>query len=350
MAIRLIEVISLLNEHDLDPVLHGDDLEFSEMSAASAIKAGTLICSEDEQHLNKINDPTPVALVTSPALAESLKDQLPTIGCNHVSLAHTLIRLAFFDDHFDLGFAEGIHPTAVIDDTARIPSDAAIGPHVVIGANVIMGNHAQIAAQCTIGNDTQIGEHCRLFPNTTIGPWVRLGDRVIIKAGSTIGGEGFGFVSDEHHNHHRLPHQGGVSIADDVVVGAGCNIDCATYGETRIGKGTRLDAHCHIAHNVCIGENCLIVAQTGIGGSATIGDRVVVSGQAAISDHKTVGNDVTLVHRAGVTQDITEPGVYASTPTQPIKNYLRNIAIFQKLSDLRNRVARLEKKQKSGPR
>ena len=132
-------------------------------------------------------------------------------------------------------------------------------------------------------------------------------------------------------------------IEDDVLLGAQCNIDRATWGETRIRTGCKLDAFCHIAHNVDVGADCIIVAQAGIAGSTTLGKRVTISGQCAIIDHVTIADDVVLLHRPGVINDIDEPGVYAGAPVQPIKDYFRNMAVANKLTDLRKQVRQLEK-------
>ena len=127
------------------------------------------------------------------------------------------------------------------------------------------------------------------------------------------------------------------------MVSANSTIDRATYDETRISRGTKIDALCHIAHNVFIDEDCALVAQTGIAGSTRFGKRVLASGQTGVIDHITIGDDVVLVHRAGIPEDILDPGMYAGGPAQPFREYRRNISAFKKLSNLRQRVMQLEK-------
>jgi UDP-3-O-[3-hydroxymyristoyl] glucosamine N-acyltransferase len=126
-------------------------------------------------------------------------------------------------------------------------------------------------------------------------------------------------------------------------VGANCCIDRAAYRTTRIGAGTKLDNLCHIAHNVEIGEDCLLTSMFCVAGSTTIGNRVMMSGQTGIKDHVTICDDVVLVHRAGVTADIDQPGAYAGLPVQPLKDYMRNTAESHMLADLRQRVLTLER-------
>jgi UDP-3-O-[3-hydroxymyristoyl] glucosamine N-acyltransferase len=155
--------------------------------------------------------------------------------------------------------------------------------------------------------------------------------------------EGFGFAQDDKGRSHRIPQTGKVVIEDNVLMGSQCNVDRATWVETRIRAGSKFDALCHVAHNADIGEDCIIVAQTGVAGSSTLGKRVIVSGQSAITDHVSITDDVILVQRAGVINDIDKPGVYAGTPVQPVKDYFRNSAVAHKLVELRKQVRKLEK-------
>ncbi len=149
---------------------------------------------------------------------------------------------------------------------------------------------------------------------------------------------------DEKGRNHRIPQLGRVVVEDWVSIGAACCIDRGTYGETRIGAGTKLDNFCHIAHNVEIGRDCLLTAGFIVAGSTKIGDRVIASGQAGVLDHLEICDDVVLVRRAGVVEDIDQPGTYAGLPAEPLSSYMKNRAVLMKLSDLRKRVRQLEKK------
>ena len=144
---------------------------------------------------------------------------------------------------------------------------------------------------------------------------------------------------------HPIPQTGNVVLGDRVRVGANCCIDRAAYRTTRIGAGTKLDNLCRIAHNVQIGEDCLLTSMFCVAGSTTIGNRVISSGQTGVLDHVQVCDDVVLVHRAGVTGDIDQPGTYAGLPVQPLKDYLRNTAVVRLLGELRQRLLALERAQ-----
>ena len=201
-------------------------------------------------------------------------------------------------------------------------------------------------ANSVVEYGTSIGNYTVIHPGVIIGYKSVIGDRVIIKSNSVIGSEGFGFAQDANKKSHRIPQTGIVVIEDDVVIGAGNCIDRAAYDTTKIGRGTKFDNLCHVAHNVQIGEDCLLTAGFVVAGSTKIGNRVIASGQTGILDHLNITDDCVFVHRAGVTENIEQPGIYAGLPVLPLKTYLKNTAIFRKLDELRKTVMGLEKRLK----
>jgi UDP-3-O-[3-hydroxymyristoyl] glucosamine N-acyltransferase len=198
-------------------------------------------------------------------------------------------------------------------------------------------------AGAVVEHDAQIGRNVVMHPNAVVGYGCTVGDDVVIGGGAVIGSEGDGFAQDARGRSHAIPQTGNVVLEDRVRVGANCCIDRAAYGSTRIGAGTKLDNLCHIAHNVQIGEDCLLTSMFCVAGSTTIGNRVMASGQSGAIDHLTICDDVVLVHRAGVTTSIDQPGAYAGLPAQPLKEYTRNTAVFRMLGDLRQRLLALER-------
>jgi UDP-3-O-[3-hydroxymyristoyl] glucosamine N-acyltransferase len=278
-------------------------------------------------------------------MAEALRDieGLGIVVSDDVKLAHAFMRQAFDDiDYHDHEWPR-IHPRAVIHDSARIPDSATVGPGAVIGRDVTLGERVVVQANAVIETGVMIGDDTLVLAGVFVGRYCRIGKRVRLKPGCVIGAEGFGFARDERKRYHRIPQKGIVVIEDDVLVSANVTIDRATYDETRISRGTKIDALCHLAHNVFIDEDCVLVAHTGISGSSRFGKRVIASGQTGVLDHKTIADDVVLVHRAGVSEDITEPGMYAAGPAQPFREYTRNISVFRKLYSLLQRVRNLEK-------
>ena len=340
---KLSEIAQLLDRHGLLIERLGDDVALSSMSPAQNAASGTLVCVDDAGHTEAVIDAKPGAVIVS----EQLKSQFVghnLIVSSNVRLSHALVRATFFD--YDVRASEwgAQHPSAIIDSSVRVPAGAVIGPGVVVGANASLGENIVLRANTVIEHDTVIGDDTVIHAGVFIGYGCRIGNRVILKPGCVIGAEGFGFVQDDDKKSHRIPQRGIVIIEDDVVVGANCTIDRATYSETRISAGCKLDALCHIGHNVFLDEDCIIVAQSGIAGSTRFGKRVIATGQTGTLDHKTVADDVILVHRCGVTEDIDEAGTYAATPPQPFNEYRRNIATFRKLYELRQRLQKLEKR------
>jgi UDP-3-O-[3-hydroxymyristoyl] glucosamine N-acyltransferase len=149
---------------------------------------------------------------------------------------------------------------------------------------------------CYIGDEVQIGDDTVLYPHVVVMPRVRIGQRVILHPGAVVGGDGFGYVQHEGV-HHKIPQIGTVVIEDDVEIGCHTCIDRATTGETRIGRGTKIDNLVQVAHNVQVGEHCLLVAQVGIAGSTVLEERVVLAGQVGVKDHVRIGRGAVVGHR-----------------------------------------------------
>ncbi len=323
----------------------GEDRIISGIAPIERFDAEDLVFVDHEALVDKLRDHPPAGVVTRPDLCDKVLaiSGLGILVSDNVKLAQALLGQAYRDVHPPQDEWPNPHPAAIIHDSATLPATSRVGPGAVIGKNAVIGERAMIMANAVIEHDVTVGDDSIIHSGVFVGHGCQIGRNVILKPGCVIGAEGFGFAFDSQKRTHRIPQTGIVVIEDDVVIGANCTVDRATYTETRIGRGCKLDALCHIAHNVVLGEDCVIVAQTGIAGSTRFGKRVIATGQTGTLDHKVVTDDVILVHRCGVTEDITEPGTYATTPPQPFREYTRNIATFRKLFDLRQRLQRLEK-------
>ena len=220
---------------------------------------------------------------------------------------------------------ENISSTAVIDPSAVLEDDCVIGPHVVIGRDVRVGARCRIVANVVVMDRCEIGDDCIIYPNCTLREDSRLGQRVILQPGVSIGGDGYGFVHHEGH-HRKIPQLGRVVLEDDVEVGANSTIDRARFSETRVGRGTKIDNLVMLAHNVIVGEDCLLVSQVGVSGSTRLGNRVTLAGQVGTVGHVTVGDDVIVLGKGGITKDVPEAGVYAGMPLKPARLWRRAMA------------------------
>ncbi|UCB54089.1 MAG: UDP-3-O-(3-hydroxymyristoyl)glucosamine N-acyltransferase [Thiotrichales bacterium] len=345
MNLKASEIFESFHAQGIIDDMHGPDTDITRFDPVENCTSSSLVFIDNAEFIDKVIAAKPAAIVTMAKLVESLSPLTTTaiLSSRNVRLAQALIRQAYDDhDHRAIEWPS-IHPAANIHESATIGEDVIIGAGVVIGRDVTIGRGSIIKANCVLEHDVVIGEDCILHPNVVVASGCEIGNRVTLKSGCVIGMEGFGFAQDEKGKSYRIPQTGRVVIEDDVLMGSQCNVDRATWGETRIRAGSKFDALCHIAHNADIGEDCIMVAQTGVAGSSTLGKRVVVSGQCAITDHVTITDDVTLVQRAGVINNIEAPGVYAGTPIQPVKDYFRNSAVAHKLVDLRKQVRQLEK-------
>ncbi|MCD6384468.1 UDP-3-O-(3-hydroxymyristoyl)glucosamine N-acyltransferase [Candidatus Sumerlaeota bacterium] len=248
----------------------------------------------------------------------------------------------------------GVNETAIVGKNVSLGKDVSIGPYTVIGDDAVIGDSALIEAQCYIGNGVRIGKNCRIFPRVVIMDNTIIGDNVIIHSGAVIGSDGYKYeVLDGVRT--KIPQIGRVVIEDNVEIGANTCIDRATFTETRIGRATKIDNLVHIAHNVSIGSNCLIIAQVGIAGSSVIGNNCVLAGQVGIADNIRIGNNVQLGAKTGVHRNIPDNQQMLGIPAMPAKQFARVIAALQKLPEtsrnlhsLRNRVNQLIEQQESG--
>jgi len=239
------------------------------------------------------------------------------------------------------------HPAPGIDATSSIKGSATIGENVSIGAHVVIEEGVTIARGVVIypgayiGRGCSIGEGSIIYPNVSIMEDTIVGKNVIIHPSAVIGSDGFGYARVEARN-IKIPQRGRVVIGDEVEIGAGATIDRATIGETRIGRGTKIDNLVQVAHNVTIGEDSLIVAQVGISGSTKIGRRVTIAGQSGLAGHIEIADDCIIGARSGVTGNVKERGIYTGYPLMPHPRWLRTQGAASKLPEMRRRLIEAE--------
>jgi UDP-3-O-[3-hydroxymyristoyl] glucosamine N-acyltransferase len=239
---------------------------------------------------------------------------------------------------------KGIHPTAVIESTAKIGSDVYIGPYSYVGENCIIGDGCSLYPHVYIGDNTRLDINCTVNPGVKIYHDCVVGKGCIIHAGSVIGSDGFGFAPQSENEYMKIPQLGNVVLEDFVEIGANVTIDRATMGSTMIRKGVKLDNLIQIGHNVEVGENTVMAAQTGIAGSTKVGRNCMFGGQVGISGHLKIADGTKIGAQAGIPGDIKEENkVVLGTPAFEVKQFLRSTVIFKKLPDLKMKVDALEK-------
>lgn len=237
-----------------------------------------------------------------------------------------------------------IHPSAVIDPTARIAARVAIGACSVIGRNAFIGDDVWIHPNVTIYPDVTIGRGSVIHSGAAIRERTIIGERVVIHNNTVIGCDGFGYAKDEEKRWLKIPQAGRVVIEDDVEIGAATTIDRASVGESRIGRGSKIDNLVQIGHSCTVGEDTLLCAQVGLAGSSHIGNRVILAGQAGVAGHLTIGDDVVLTAKSATSHDIPAGKVISGIPAFDNRDWLRATAAYRRLGDIARTVRALEKR------
>jgi UDP-3-O-[3-hydroxymyristoyl] glucosamine N-acyltransferase len=240
-----------------------------------------------------------------------------------------------------------ISPMAFVSPTARIASGVDIGPMCVVSDGVTIGEGSVLTSGIHVGKNATLGNDVYIHPNVVILEDCRIGNRVIIQPGAVIGSDGFGYAVDPSGKRVRIPQVGVVVIGDDVEIGANSTVDRATFGETHIGRGTKMDNLVQIAHNVKIGQDCVLVAQSAVAGSGRLGDRVILAGQAAVVGHIEVGSDSVIGGQSGVAASIAEGSRVSGSPAIPHNIWLRVQSIVKDLPSILARIRKLERLSRS---
>lgn len=235
----------------------------------------------------------------------------------------------------------GIHPSAVVSETAILAESVSIGPCAVVGSGARIGRGSVLCANVSLGQDATVGEDSILFEGAVVRRGCQLGNRVRVGPNSVIGFDGFGYYHDKGI-HHRIPHVGIVVLEDDVELGACTCVDRAKFGTTRVGAGSKIDNQVQIAHNVQVGRGCLLAAQAGIAGSTEIGEYVLIGGGVGVRDNIKIGNGAQCSAFAGVANNIDPGEIVFGMPASLASRKMRELHALTKLPDLLKKVRELE--------
>ncbi|MBP7933506.1 MAG: UDP-3-O-(3-hydroxymyristoyl)glucosamine N-acyltransferase [Phycisphaerae bacterium] len=337
MTLTLAELTAFITSQGIPCTVDGD--------ASVCIRAVATLEEAGEGQVSFLSNPKyegqlattrAAAVFVKPDVAAQQKMTLVRTPDPYAAVTAAIVRLHGYRRHPQWGLSD----RAAIARTARVGAEANIGPGVYIAENVILGDNATVYPGVYIAQGCRIGRDVILYPNVVIYDGCVLGDRVTIHAGSVIGEDGLGYAP-VGEKWVKIPQIGSVIIGDDVEIGANCTIDRATLGNTAIGSGTKFSNLVAIGHGTRIGEDCMFVAQVGVAGSVQVGRHVTMAGQAGIVGHITIGDHATVGAKAGVTNSV-EPGVTVlGQPAVPIKDCRRQIAIVQRLPEIKNEIRRL---------
>lgn len=288
---------------------------------------------------------TDASALVIPEKIRHLETEKTLIKVSDPKRALAIFLKEFFETKHSLD--SGVHELALIEEDVYLGDGVNVGPFTYLGRGSRIGARTIIYPFVFIGRDVEIGEDCIIYPMVSIREGTQIGSRVVIHSGAVIGSDGYGFIPGEG-GIEKVPQVGIVVIEDDVEIGANVTIDRATIGETRIGKGTKIDNLVQIAHNVVLGKNVLVAALCGIAGSARIGDRVMMGGQAGVRDHVSVGERSIVAGRSGITKDIPPGSFVSGFPAMDHRKELKIEALIRRLPELFDKVKELEGRERDG--
>ncbi len=324
-------------------VIGNKDTVVTGVAGIKEAKKGDIVFLSHPKHADEIDQVKASAIVLDKPLENCF---IPMLIVEHLKYAFSCIISYFHSKPYS---SKGINPKAVIGEDVTLGKDLSIYPFVTIGDRVKIGDRVTIYPAAFVGDDSVIGDDSILYPNVAIIEKVSIGKRVIIHSGTVIGSDGYGYFP-YNGKHHKIPQVGEVLIEDDVEIGSNVSIDRATLGKTIIKRGTKIDNLVQIAHNVSIGEDCIIVSQVGISGSSEIGNNVTLAGQVGVVDHVKVGDNSLVGGGTGVYKDVEPNQRVFGNPFMPYGKFLRIQGLIVRLPEMRgqiktheDRLLRLEK-------
>ncbi|MCM2264976.1 MAG: UDP-3-O-(3-hydroxymyristoyl)glucosamine N-acyltransferase [Desulfuromonadales bacterium] len=314
------------------------DLLISGVAPLDRADSGEISFLAKAKHRVQLESSRASAVIVHPSLEGAIDRTL--LLCANPYLAFARI-LAYF--HPAPRLPHGAHAAATVDPTAVIAPTASISAGCVVGAGARVGHGSVLHANVTVYPHAEIGSNCQVHSGVVIREGCVIGDRVILQPNAVIGSDGFGFAPDGQR-YEKIPQVGRVIVEDDVEIGACSCIDRGTLDDTRIGRGTKVDNLVQVAHNVQVGEDCILVAQTGIAGSSNIGRHCTFGGQTATAGHVTVGDFVTIAARGGVTNNVESNQVMAGFPLMPHREWLKMAMTMTHLPEMRRELQQLRQR------
>ncbi len=250
-------------------------------------------------------------------------------------------------------YAPEIHPTAVVHPRAKLGKNAHIGPYVVIDEDVVIGDNAVLLAHVVIYRGVTIGNNFFAHAHAVVREFCQLGDNVLLQNGAIVGCDGFGFAKhneDDKTNAghwHKIVQSGNVVVESDAELQANTCIDRASIGETRIGRGAKLDNLVHVGHSCSIGHDTLVCAQVGLAGTTDVGNNVILAGQVGVSGHVKIGDGAIAIAQSGIPHDVPAGAMVSGAPAIDHKLWLRCCAAYAKLPEIAKAVRKLSERDSS---
>ena len=326
--IRLSEMASFLNG-----VLKGEDLAVSGINALELAGEEELSFVDSKKRLLRARESRAKALLAPFGFSEYLPEK-SVLEVKDVRVALAKASSLFREEIIS---PRGRSSLSFIDPSAEIHPEASIYPFVYVGRGVRIGKGVILFPFCFVGDFCEVGEGSILYPHVVLYPGTFVGKNCILHAGVVIGADGFGYAQEERERgfkNLKIYHFGRVRIGDEVEIGANSTLDRATFGETSIGSGTKIDNLVQIGHNVRIGKECILVSHTAIGGSAVIEDNVMLAGQVGVAPGSVIRKEAKVAAKSGVHGEIPEREEVAGIPAIKASIWRRAVVIFERLPEI----------------
>ncbi len=308
--------------------LQGEDLEITGVAGIEEAGPGQITFVANPKYAAAARTTAASAVIVSedfPALAAA------TLRSGNPYLAFAkAIELFYHPPRYPVG----IHSTAVVHPSAKIGKHAAIGPYAVVDEDVEIGDHCVLLPHVVIYRGARIGHHFFAHAHAVVREYCQVGDNVILQNGAIVGADGFGFAKDDDGHWHKIVQSGPAILGADVEVQANACVDRASVGETRIGRGTKIDNLVQVGHACEVGEDTLLCAQVGLAGSTVVGDKVILAGQVGVAGHCSIGNGVVATAQSGIPNDVEAGKMVSGYPAIDNRQWLRCVAVFNKLPEL----------------
>jgi UDP-3-O-[3-hydroxymyristoyl] glucosamine N-acyltransferase len=310
------------------------DAEITGVAAVESAAPGKITFIANKKYAAAAKTTLASALIVDEKFPAPDKDK-PCLRTPNPHLAYARVMELFYQAP---KYDRGVHPSAVVHPSVKIGANASIGAHVVVEAGVEIGENCTLLPHVVIYRGVRIGNNFFAHSHVAVRENCQIGNNVLLHNGVVVGSDGFGFAKDDEGRWYKIPQTGIVVIEDDVEVQANSCIDRASLGETRIGRGSKLDNLVQVGHNCIVGENGLLCAQVGLAGSTELGKNVILAGQAGIAGHCKLGDGVVVTAQSGTHGDIEPGAVVSGSPAFDNKQWLRSVAIFNRLPELAKAV------------
>lgn len=325
-----LTVADLLSRFDLKLFCGSDKILLTQVTSPHAARAGSLVALYDAGLADLLPTGQPFVCLTTAAIGEQLASALPDAAilvCDNPRRSYADILSVVFNRRDETAMPGG--DTVIIDPSSSVHPEAVLGPYVIVGPNCTVEAGVVIGAHSVLARDVRLGAGCYVSELCWLGYTV-MGAHSRLAQNSVLGKRGFGF-DGQGADARFVPHLGRVVTGEGCDIGAGVTIDRGVLDDTHLGAYVMIDNQVHIAHNVTIGDNTIILGQTGIAGSTRIGANCIFGGQVGIADHISICDGVTAASKSGITKDISTPGTYAGFPAEPARNLWARQAALRRM-------------------